>query len=366
MAHYEIEVWDKSGQILGDIRMLCTNLEWHKELNGSESLEFDIDLNRFEQYLRLIGITGSPYEFLECGRSDIRVKRNGVYILGTNVYQLNYRYEEPTTIMGVKCVGYLNFYKTQFVTASFADTPQQDILWGIIDQCNQKHGGDYGIRRGYHVGETVTRTRNYTRKEVALAIQQMSQVIGGCDFAFTPDKLFNTYDKKGAYRPDVVLRFGEDGNIVTFDFNRSIAKVANFIYGLGSGNGEDAIQSTAEDTDSEDYLYRREKVILWNSVKIQDTLDEHTDAALHQIKDVIELPSITVRDGAVDLSTLDVGDTITIDLNVNFSLEHIDGEYRIQTIDCVLDDNDCETTTIGFDDLDIDQIIAVQEENDES
>ena len=364
MAHYELEVWDKSGQILGDIRMLCTDLEWHKELNGSEILEFNIDLNRFEAYLKSIGVKYSPYEFLECGRTDIRVKRNGVYIFGTNVYQLNYRYDEPTTIMGVKCVGYLNFYKTQFITASFTDTPQEDILWNIIDQCNQKQGGDYGIRKGTHTGVSILRNRNYERKEVALAIQQMSQVINGCDFAFTPDKLFNTYDKKGAYRPDVVLRFGQDGNITGFNFNRSIAKVANFIYGLGSGNGEDVILSTAEDANSEDYLYRREKIIMWNSVKIQETLDEHTDSALHQLSSVIELPSITVRDGAVDLSTLDVGDTVAIDLNVNFSLEHIDGEYRIQTIDCYIDDNDCESTTIGFDDLDIDQIIAVQEENE--
>lgn len=364
MAHYELEVWDKSGQILGDIRMLCTNLEWNKELNGSETLEFDIDLNRFEAYLKSIGVNYSPYEFLECGRTDIRVKRNGVYIFGTNVYQLHYRYDEPTTMMGVKCVGYLNFYKTQFITASYTDTPQEDILWDIIDQCNAKTGGDYGVRKGTHVGESILRTRNYERKEVALAIQQMSQVINGCDFSFTPDKLFNTYDKKGAYRPDVVLRFGEDGNIIGFDFNRSIAKVANFIYGLGSGNGEDVILATAEDADSEAYLYRREKIIMWNSVKLQDTLNEHTNSALHELSEVIELPSITVKDGSVDLSTLDVGDTITIDLNVNFSLEHIDGEYRIQTIQCRVDDNDCETTTIGFDDLDIDQIIAVQEENE--
>lgn len=364
MAHYELEIWDKSGVVLGDIRPLCSGLSWSKTLNGSESLSFTIDLARFETYLASIGVTANPYEFMEAGRTDIRVKRNGTYILGANVYRITYMTADPSVLMEVQCVGYLNFYKTQYVTASFSNTPQQDILWGLISACNAKTGGDYGIRQGTHVGEVVNRDRNYTRKEVALAIQQMSEVIGGCDFAFTPDKLFNTWDKRGSYRKDVVLSYGKDGNIQNFKFNRSIEKVANFIYGLGSGNGEDAIQATAEDAESEGYLYRREKILTWNSVTVQETLDEHTDSALHLIKDVIELPTITVRDGALDLSVVDVGDTIVVDLNVNLSLEHIDGDYRIQTIECMVDDNDCETTTVSFDDIDIESIVATQEENE--
>lgn len=364
MAHYELEVWDKSGQVLGDIRPLCSSLSWSKELNGSESLTFTIDLPRFESYLATIGVVGSPYEFLEVGRTDIRVKRNGQYILGSNVYRINYSTSDPTVTMQVQCVGYLNFYKTQYVTASFNNVPQQDILWGLISACNAKTGGDYGITQGVHVGETVSRVRNYSRKEVASAIQQMSQVIGGCDFSFTPDKKFNTYDKRGSYRDDVVLRYGEDGNIQSFSFARSIEKVANYIYGIGSGNGEDAVQSTAEDATSEDYVYRREKILTWNSVTIQETLNEHTSSALHMVKDIIELPTITLRPEAIDLSVVDVGDTVVVDLNVNASLQHIDGNYRIQTIDCQVDDNDTESTTISFDDLDIDGIVATQEANE--
>lgn len=364
MAHYELEVWDKSGQVLGDIRPLCSGLSWAKELNGSETLSFTIDLTRFETYLESIGITANPYEFMEVGRTDIRVKRNGQYILGANVYQITYMTSDPSVYMQVQCVGYLNFYKTQYVTASFSSTNQEDILWGLIAACNAKTGGDYGVTRGTHVGQSVQRDRNYTRKEVALAIQQMSNVIGGCDFSFTPDKKFNTYDKRGSYRKDVVLSYGDGGNIQSFRFSRSIEKVANFIYGIGSGNGDDAIQSTAEDSTSEGYLYRREKILTWNSVTIQDTLDEHTNSALHLIKDVIELPTITARDGALDLSVVDVGDTIVVDLNVNLSLQHIDGEYRIQTIECQVDENDCELTNVSFDDIDIDEIVATQEANE--
>ena len=38
------------------------------------------------------------------------------------------------------------------------------------------------------------------------------------------------------------------------------------------------------------------------------------------------------------------------------------GFYRIEKIDCSVDENDAETVTLTFDDLDIDDIIQSQEE----
>lgn len=359
MAHYEIEVWDKSGKATADIRAFCSNLQWSKTLNGSETLNFEIDLFKFEELLSNIGYSGDPFGFFEVGRNDIRVKRNGKYILGSNVYRFTYQTEEPTIKLNVECVGYLNFYKTQFVTASYTNQPQQEIMWNAIALCNAKAGGDYGVRQGTHTGAVVRRDRNYVRKEVANLITQMSGVINGCDFEFTPDKLFNTYEAKGTYRPSVRLIY--PGNIQEFSFSRSIANVANYIYGLGSGNGEDVVISTAGDATSQNYLYRREKVAIWNSVVEQDTLDEHTNAVLHYGKDVIELPRLTLRDGTLDLSEVDVGDTVFVDLQQTYSLQHINGNYRIETIECQVDDNDSEKVKIEFDGLDIDEIIAKQQ-----
>ena len=190
----------------------------------------------------------------------------------------------------------------------------------------------------------------------------MSQVIGGPDFDFSPDKKFNTYAAKGAYRPDVRLTY--PGNIQEFSFNRTVEKVANYIYGIGSGNGDDAVQSTAEDTTSENYIYRREKVMTWNSVVEQDTLDEHTNASLHYYKDIIELPSVTLKDNTLDLSQVDVGDTISLELLSNISLRHVNGFYRIEKIDCTVDENDSEKVQLTFDNLDIDEIIEEQESDD--
>ena len=366
MATYNIEIWHKDGYPLADIRQICSNLNWSKTLNGSETLNFEIDLNRYEELLKSLGYTTAPYDLMEVGRNDIRVKRNGIYLLGTNVYRLQFRTDDPTVYVAVQCVGYLNYYKTRYVTMDFDNlTSQDEILFQVIEECNSKYGGDYGVRRGSVIGNMTQRTRHYSRKEVASLIQQMSNCIGGPDFDFTPDKLFNIYETKGTYHPNINLVYpklqGKPGNIQSFSFTRSIDRVANCIIGLGSGNGEDAVLSQMEDAPSEGDLYRREKVVTWNSVSVQETLDEHTASVLHQVKDIIEIPSVTLKDGVLNLNEVDVGDTVNLNLASNIMLQHINGAYRIQEIECFVDENDAETVTLSFDDLDIDSIIANQE-----
>lgn len=359
MAKYAIEIWSKDGIPIADIRQICTSFSWSKTLNGSESVGFTVDLKRLEDILQASGYGGDPFGFMEVGRCDIRIKRNGKYIVGANIYRFNYTSSFNSITMRVECVGYLNFYKTQYISAEYTDTPQQDIMWDVISRCNEKTGGDYGIRRGTHSGESVNRDRSYERKEVASLIQQMSNVINGCDFEFTPDKLFNTYQTKGTYRPSVRLTY--PGNIQSFNFTRTLDKVANYVYGIGSGTGNEAVQSQAEDVNSEDYLYRREKISIWNSVTDQDTLNEHTDSVLHAGSEIIELPNITLRDNELDMSEIDTGDTVKVILGGFASISHVSGDYRITSIVCNVDDNDSEEVTLSFDGLDIEQKIQNQE-----
>lgn len=365
MATYNIEIWSKDGYALADIRQICSNLTWTKTLNGSESLDFTIDLNRYEELLKALGYSTAPFDLMEVGRNDIRVKRNGVYLLGTNVYRFNFMTDDPTVTVQIQCVGYLNYYKTRYVTLDFNSlTSQDEILFQVIEDCNSKTGGDYGVRRGAVIGNMKERTRHYKRKEVASLIQQMSNCVGGPDFDFTPDKLFNIYETKGTYHPGITLHYpeknGKPGNIQAFSFARSIDRVANYVMGMGCGNGEDVVYSYREDPLSEGDLYRREKIVTWNSVAQQDTLDEHTESVFHQVKDIIEIPTVTLRDGVLNLNEMDVGDTVNLNLASNLMLRHINGPYRIQKIECQVDNNDAETVILSFDDLDIDQIIINQ------
>lgn len=359
MAKYEVEVWSKDNKPIGDIFHLCENMRWSKTRNDADMLSFDVDLTRYEEYIKAMGFGDNPKSFMEVGRNDIRVKRNGRYIIGTNIIKFGYKGSSSAVKMSVNASGYLNYYKKRYVTMNYSGKPQQDIMWGVIDMCNKMAGGDYGVRRGRHTGATVLRDRNQERKEVKSFLQQLSQVSKGCDFEITPDKLFNTYEAQGYYRPDMRLEY--PGDIASFSFDRSVENVANVVYGIGSGNGEDAVQTKVEDATSQQAIYRREMIASYNSVTELSTLTQNATAVLHYSKDPIELPSITVENGALDLSDVGVGDTIYIKLNGNKSLQHIDGYYRIESISVSVDSNGWESVELTFDDIDINDIISKQE-----
>lgn len=364
MAKYEVLVYSKDGLPMGNIFALCKNFQWQKVRNDAGSVSFDLNLEQYESYIEEIGFGDDPFAFMETGRNDIRVKRNGQWLIGTNVIKFDYSVDENAVMMKVQCTGYLNYYKKRYIDIDYDDTPQEEIMWGVIEACNAKYGGDYGITQGTHVGQSILRDRHQVRKEVKSFLQQMSQVRAGVDFEITADKKLNTFIAQGAYRPDIRLTY--PGNISSFGFSRSVENVSNFIYGVGSGNGEDAVQAESEDTASEDYLYRREQIASYNSVIEEGTLQQNIDALKHYTKDPIELPTISVQINTLDLSVVGIGDTIPIQLRGNKSLAHIDGFYRIESITCNVNDQGDEFVDLTFDDLDINEIIALQEGNDEA
>lgn len=359
MAKYKVVVFSKAGLPMGNIFTLCENFNWSKTRNDAETVSFDLNLARYEEFLEEIGFGETPHGFLETGRNDIRIMRNGQWLLGTNVIKFGYSGGAKGVTMKVSCSGYLNYYKRRYANIDYDDTPQEQIIWGVINAANLLPGGDYGIRFGVHYGNTVLRDRHQVRKEIKSFIQQMTQVLNGPDIEITHDKILNTYEAIGAYRPDIRLVY--PGNIAGWSFDRSVERVSNFIYGIGSGNGEDAIQAEAEDAVSEDYLYRREQIVTYNSVVDETTLQQNVDALKHYAANPIELPTITVEDGVLDLSTVGIGDTLPIEMRGNKSLAHINGFYRIESIVCSVDKNGAETVDLTFDDIDVDEIIAIQD-----
>lgn len=364
-ATYSIEVWHKSGYILGDISSFVTNFSWQKTLNDSETLNVSIDMARFGQYLSDIGYANRPYEFLEIGRTDIRIKRNGVYILGANVAQIGYTANNTSVTMAIQCYGYLTYYKYRYFTGNYTQWYQADILNDVIIRCNAETGGDYGITRGNTFGTPFARDRSYANKEVKTLFTQMSEVINGVDFKFNADKTLDIWNTatacKGVHRPDVVLEYPL--NIKGFSFYRTGSNVSNHVIALGK-TPQDGAQPIVEvdDPTSEGYLYRRSKLVTYNSVSDTETLTQHANAVLYYTKDIIEIPRITVGDDVLDLSELDVGDTITVKMNGDIALQNVNGDYRIKSIQCKVDQNFGEEVTLNFDDIDINEIIQKQQE----
>lgn len=354
---YRIEVWNKSGSCLGDIRHLAHNLKWTEQRNAAETVSFDMDLGEYEAYLKKINMT--PYDFMDSAVTDIRLVRDGVERIGAHVVKLHYTPDDPSVKVEVSCTGYLNYFKDAFVDVSQNDVDQGEILWRVIDQYQKKPYGDFGIRKGDYVSRGMKRQRNQVRARVKDFIVRMTNVIKGPDIQFTPDKKFNTYDAMGSYRPDIRLIW--PGNVSSFDFERSAASLANHIIAIGSGNGDDAIMTTSEDADCMRAQYRREKLVTFNSVEHMDTLQQNADGVREVAKHIYELPVLTVQNDVLDLNVLHVGDTVYAELNGYEVFNHIRGNYRIEKLEVSVDDNDSERPTITFDDIDIDKIIEQQE-----
>lgn len=130
MAKYQVVVFSKDGKAMGNIFALCENFRWSKTRNQAEQVSFDINLDRYEEYITELGFGDNPRNFMETGRNDIRIKRNGQWLLGTNVIRFSYSGGAKGVTMKVSCSGYLNYYKKRYIDIDYDDTPQELILWG--------------------------------------------------------------------------------------------------------------------------------------------------------------------------------------------------------------------------------------------
>lgn len=361
MAEYKIEVYSKNGKCLGDIRHLAQGLKWTEQRNAAETVSFRMDLANYEEYVKKTGMR--PYDFMDVGTTDIRIVRNGKDRIGAHLIKVAFLPNDPSVDIELSFTGYLNYFKDAYVDADYDKTRQGDIAWGVINQYQGKQDGDFGIRRGKFtsLGKNP-RQRHQRRANVKDFLVRLSNVINGPDFQFTPDKKFNTFDAMGSYRPDIRLVY--PGNVASFGFERSVDSLANYIIGIGSGNGEDGPKSYATDPFSRKALYRREKIVTFSSVVLEETLQENTNGVLEMLKDVRELPSFTLADGVLDLNDVGLGDTIYAEMTGYIMFEYIRGFYRIEKIEVDVDENDAEEVTLTFDNLNVDDIISQQEENE--
>lgn len=361
MAEYKIEVYSKNGKCLGDIRHLAQRLKWTEQRNAAETVSFRMDLASYEEYVKRTGMR--PYDFMDVGTTDIRIVRNGKDRIGAHLIKAAFSPNDPSVDIELNFTGYANYFKDAYVDVDYDKTRQGDIAWGVINQYQGKQDGDFGIRRGRFtsLGKNP-RQRHQKRANVKDFLVRLSNVIDGPDFQFTPDKKFNTFDAMGSYRPDIRLSY--PGNVASFGFERSVDSLANYVIGIGSGNGDDAPSTYATDPYSRKALYRREKIVTFSSVVRETTLQENTNGVLELLKDVRELPSFTLSDGVLDLNDVSLGDTIYIEMNGYIMFEHIRGFYRIEKIEVDVDENDAEEVTLTFDNLSVDDIIAQQEENE--
>ncbi|MEA9986259.1 hypothetical protein [Subtercola sp. RTI3] len=372
---YEIEVWSQAGQRIADISALCFSRSYTLLRNDAELLTFSVDLNKFERYC-LDNLGGmDPHVLLNPDVSDIKIKRAGQYLFGTQVVDVNFNDATDASTAGaagsqqldivtITCTGYLNLTKDRYVTKSYAGVERTSIANDLLASTQGQPNGSLGITSySIQFATGVVSDRGYVLDNVKLKLQELCALTDApFDMGFDSFKVFYTYAQIGARRQDINLIWGGPlGNVSAFSLDRSAINLFNKIYGLGSGFGDAQLTSTQMDLISQANYYIREQIQQFSSVDLQPTLDQDTSTVLSLAKDMLELPvvTITTKEVPVDASGIShffsVGDRIPLRVLNHTWLANINGLYRIEQIDVSIDENDFETIKLTFDNYQVNQ-----------
>lgn len=135
VVQYDVEIYDwHTGKYVADISNILTdglNMDW--VLNDVESLNFTLDLIQFEDKCAKMGVT--PADVLTPYVHDIRVRRNGKYILGAQVVETNINIQsESSPTIEVKCTGFLNLFKDQYISEPMAGYTYPEMAHKLVNR----------------------------------------------------------------------------------------------------------------------------------------------------------------------------------------------------------------------------------------
>lgn len=147
IPEYTVELWDINDVFVADVTaLISTSLRILLPLNDVDEVSFSLDLVQFEKLCQSIG--ARPINILEPYRTDVKIKRNGEYLVGAHVVQTNVNFnKENTNTLEVQCTGYLNHLKDRYLSAHYSKmTYAQIAQQSIIDTqaaFNLIHNGDF-------------------------------------------------------------------------------------------------------------------------------------------------------------------------------------------------------------------------------
>lgn len=342
IPEYTVELWSSTGVYMADVsNILVSGLRMDIPLNDVEQVDFTLDLIQFEEKCARIG--ADPRNILDPYRTEVKIKRNGAYLLGTQVVQaeVNLNNESANTIE-VRTTGYLNLFKDRYITPGIAPATNANVYENqtyaklaqrlIVDTQNQTNG-DFGVIIGVDTvsdtqASTRTRKADYDNQNVKDAILNLCKLeTDNFDFKFTWDKQFEVYPRLGTDQPEVELVY--PFNVVAMNILRDATTLANKITGMGSGLGEERLQYTATDATSSLAYGIRERIELFNSTSTLATLQTNVNGLIPTYKEIYESLSVDLTNGAIVPGETWVGDAILARVEGSTFIETIDDMYRI-------------------------------------
>lgn len=251
-------------------------------------------------------------------------------------------------------VGYQTFWQNGYLVVEMNRTDSSTNLY--VDDCyvyaesDEADLCDLKVTLGQDTASSIQQNNRQVDYSLQNVKDAMMDLIGmeddNFDFDFSYDRVFNCYARKGSEKLGVEILY--PGNVETMTIGRSASNLANKVYNIGSGIGDERLQVKMSNTPSRAIYGTRESIITNSNVELESTLTAQAIGNLYDRKDPTDLPTVTVRDGSINPDIVQVGDSVPVSIQGDGYLETINGIYRIMKIALTVDTEGLETMKLTF------------------
>ena len=318
-----------------------------RELTGlrARQVTWRVDGHGWAQF-ELDGRSEEAVEVVEL-ESDLWIWRDGVLLFRGRVTSGFDEVDENRHRVQFTAKDYRGMLAHRYVGeagAEYVGVDQGQIAWDLIDQSQQRDGGDWGVTDG--VGSTSGTLRDRTGilpgTQVLGLVESLGRVSGGFEWDISPElALRRWYPTRGTYT-GVVLDWG--GTIARFQRTITAEQFSSAPMATG-GEGTVPVVAEAVDVDT-DPRGRWELARSYPSITNQSTLDARAPWLLDQLGVLRPQHQLVFTQGRWDgPDHVWIGDTVALSLRSGRLA--VDGAHRVLELGVVLDDSGRETVTAG-------------------
>lgn len=248
--------------------------------------------------------------------------------------------------------GYRTFFEDGYIIVEMNRTDSSTSL--RVDDCYIYPTDDNAslCNLGITLGTDTASAIQENNRQVSFELQNVKDALidltnmedDNFEFEFLPDRTFNIYARKGADKLD--LEIGYPGNVDSMTISRSAANVANKIIAIGSGIGDERLQTEIYNNTSRRVIGTRESITTDSNISLEQTLRSKAVGTLYDRKDPTNIPKIVIKDGSINPSNVETGDVVLVEVGESDFIDSVTGEYRVVKIDYCLSENAVEQMTL--------------------
>lgn len=342
------EIWDADGNLV-------------TELEGARDRSFKMRLNSINAAQCYLDINDSKAtrDILHTGRNELRIRKGRSYFFGGILINLRDKFDADSGLVPIKAFSYEYLLEKRLlelgdasVTTGYSSTDVGEIISALIDEAQAKQS--MSLTEGTITTSLERDRENYRQfDEVWHEIKLLTRYV---DFEITPLKVWNVYyPQKGAIRSGIEFVYNpgpegqSQGNIFSGVYERDATNLITEMYTMGQGIDDAMKSGNAEDTGQQGVYGLLQESRYYDSDN-ETVLDEEASKQLNKVKAPVEMfTNFVIKniEGAPKLGDFFLGDTV----NVKFKhgeLVNINSQFRIESIDVSISDEDIETLSLGM------------------